>query len=207
MSEKRRVCSAVGAEQIDPAKLLGPSNEPLSAPLLRNHCSVSIVFLTFTIVVALALVWIGAIYEYHPKINTPPAVGDTSIQAVVERIITIESNGDPNKKNKRSSATGAGQFLDDTWLELVQKHRHDLMQGRSKKEVLDLRRDLEVSREIMTRFVEQNALMLSKRNLTVTPGTLYLTYFAGPAGALAVLSVSDDADAASLMASASCPLW
>jgi hypothetical protein len=74
--------------------------------------------------------------------------------------------------------------------------------GRSKKEVLDLRRDLEVSREIMTRFVEQNALMLSKRNLTVTPGTLYLTYFAGPAGALAVLSVSDDADAASLMASA-----
>jgi hypothetical protein len=36
----------------------------------------------------------------------------------------------------------------------------------------------------------------------ITPGTLYLTHFAGPAGAVAVLSVSENADAASLMASA-----
>ena len=44
--------------------------------------------------------------------------------------------------------------------------------------------------------------MLKKRGLPVTPGTLYLTHFAGPAGAVAVLSVSENADAASLLASA-----
>jgi hypothetical protein len=38
-----------------------------------------------------------------------PTVGP-AIDAVVERIIRIESNGDPNLKNKRSSATGLGQF-------------------------------------------------------------------------------------------------
>ncbi len=55
---------------------------------------------------------------------------------------------------------------------------------------------------IIARLVEQNAAMLKKRGLPVTPGTLYLTHFAGPAGALAVLSVSENADAASHMASA-----
>ena len=44
--------------------------------------------------------------------------------------------------------------------------------------------------------------MLNKHGLPVTPGSLYLTYFAGPAGAVAVLTGADKADAASLMASA-----
>jgi hypothetical protein len=39
------------------------------------------------------------------------------VKALVERIIKVESAGIANKKNKLSSATGAGQFLDDTWLE------------------------------------------------------------------------------------------
>jgi hypothetical protein len=37
-----------------------------------------------------------------------------NIDAVVEQIISVESNGDPNAKNKRSSAMGLGQFLDET---------------------------------------------------------------------------------------------
>lgn len=85
---------------------------------------------------------------------------------------------------------------------MIRVHRPDLVEGRSEKEILNLRRDPELAREITTRFVEQNAAMLRKRGLSVTPGTLYLAYFAGAAGAVAILSVSEDADAASLMASA-----
>ncbi len=44
--------------------------------------------------------------------------------------------------------------------------------------------------------------MLKRRGLPVTPGTLYLAYFAGPAGAVAVLSASENADGAAIMASA-----
>jgi hypothetical protein len=44
--------------------------------------------------------------------------------------------------------------------------------------------------------------MLRKRGLPITPGSLYLVYFAGPAGALALLSGAENDDAASLMASA-----
>ena len=36
----------------------------------------------------------------------------------------------------------------------------------------------------------------------LTPGTLYLSHFAGPAGAAAVLSAAEGADAASIMANA-----
>jgi hypothetical protein len=58
-----------------------------------------------------------------------------AIESVVERIIKVESNGDPNAKNKRSSATGLGQFLDETWLDLIRTHRPDLAKGRSAGEL------------------------------------------------------------------------
>jgi len=46
------------------------------------------------------------------------------------------------------------------------RHRRDLIQGRSDKEVLELRRDAELSREIATRLVEQyRPAMLGKRGL------------------------------------------
>ena len=44
--------------------------------------------------------------------------------------------------------------------------------------------------------------MLKKRGLPVTPGTLYLAHFAGSTGAVALLTGSDDLDAATLLASA-----
>ena len=127
---------------------------------------------------------------------------DLAMDAVVDRIIRIESGGDPNATNKRSSALGLGQFLDETWLDLLRAHRPDLVRGRSKDEMLELRRDAGLTREITMRFTQQNAAMLRKRGLPVTPGTLYLAHFAGGAGAVAILSSLEDADAASVMADA-----
>jgi hypothetical protein len=122
--------------------------------------------------------------------------------SVVEQIIKVESDGDPNAKNKRSSATGLGQFLDETWLRLIRTHRPDLITARSEVEVLELRRDPNLSREITARFTEGNAEILRRRGLPVTPGTLYLAHFAGSAGAVAILSALEQADAASIMARA-----
>jgi hypothetical protein len=129
-------------------------------------------------------------------------IANLDFRTVVEQIISAESNGDANKKNRRSSATGPAQFLDETWLEMMATHRPDLVEGHTRMELLELRRDQELSREITTRLVERNAKILSKRSLPVTPGTLYLAHFAGPAGAVAVLSVPENEHAASIMASA-----
>jgi len=151
---------------------------------------------------AIALAIILSCYLIRGTRSNPDAIEAVNVTALVERIIKVESPRIPNAKHKRSSATGVGQFLDDTWLEAVRKHRRDLIQGRRDKELLELRRDAELTREIITRLVEQYATILRKRGLPLTPGSLYLAYFAGPAGAVALLSGAEDADAASLMAAA-----
>ena len=124
-----------------------------------------------------------------------------AINAVVDGIIGVESDGDPNATNKRSSALGLGQFLDETWLDLIRTHRPDLARGRSKDETLQLRREAKLAREITMRYRAERRNM-RKKGLPVTPGALYLAHFAGGAGAVAILSALDDADAASVMASA-----
>jgi hypothetical protein len=125
----------------------------------------------------------------------------SAVKTVVERIMMAESHMDPNAKNKRSSATGASQFIDQTWLELMRAHRPDLA-ARGEKEMLDLRRNMDVTREITARFVERNAANLRARCLPVTPGTLYLSHFAGGAGAAAILTAPSKSDAAAIMAGA-----
>jgi hypothetical protein len=176
-------------------------DEALSGIAARDRIDIAAAPLALALVAALGFAWIGGSHLLRLAGLAGAPAGPAAVQAVVERIIFVESSGDANLKNKRSSATGAAQFLDQTWLEMIRSHRPDLA-NRGEKEVLELRRDPELAREIVTRWVERNAAMLTKRGLPVTPGTLYLTYFAGPAGAVAVLTVAEDADAASLMASA-----
>src|SRR6266513_1898540 len=147
--------------------------------------------------------WPGPSVSYwQPDSQREEPTAVPAINAVVERIIGVESDRDPNAKNKRSSATGLGQFLDETWLYMISAHRPDLAKVRSQAEILQLRRDPSIAREITARFTERNAELLNKRGLPVTPGTLYLAHFAGGAGAVAILSATDDADAALVMASA-----
>lgn len=150
----------------------------------------------------MGLHWLGVM---HPHRLAAPdgreAAGKAAVNRIVERIIFAESSGDPNAKNKRSTATGAAQFLDETWLRMVRLHRPDLARL-GEKEVLDLRRDLDVAREITARFAERNAAILQRRGLAVTPGRLYLSHFAGGMGAVAILLASEDADAATVMAGA-----
>ena len=156
----------------------------------------SIELVAFVVIAAAVAVCLAAIPFY------PPLGGDPTTTTVVERIVRAESNGDPKAKNARSSATGAGQFIDQTWIEMMQRHRQDLVLGRSRNDLLELRGDPALTREIVARMVETNARMLKKRGLPVTPGTLYLAHFAGSAGAVALLTSADDLDAASLLAGA-----
>ena len=158
--------------------------------------------MTGMLLTAFGLGWCGGNSVWLLDLGRDDLTGGAAIDSVVERIIVIESDGDPNVKNKRSSATGLGQFIDETWLDLIRTHRPDLARDRGQDKTLELRRDPKVAREITMRFTEQNAGVLRKRGLPVTPGTLYLAHFAGGAGAVAILSAREDADAASVMADA-----
>jgi Transglycosylase SLT domain len=172
------------------------SHEPSSGADLQ------FVAITSTLLIVLGLGLFGGWNSYRYFSRSDELTGQPAVSALVERIIAVESNGDPNAKNSRSSATGLGQFLDETWLDLVRAYRPDLARGRSQRETLELRREPELAREITMRFVERNVAMLKQRGLPVTAGTVYLAHFAGGAGAVALLSAPDNSDAALVLASA-----
>jgi hypothetical protein len=167
------------------------SNEP------RGGLGLWLVFVASALVVALG----GTLLHWFAD-RLDELTGRAAVDVVVERIISVESNGDPNAKNKRSSATGLGQFLNGTWLDMIRAYRPDLANGRSEMEILELRREPKLAREITLRFAERNAALLRERGLPVTAGTIYLAHFAGPAGAVAILSAPESADAALIMANA-----
>jgi hypothetical protein len=158
--------------------------------------------MTAALVAALGLGWIGASNIARLLDARGELTGKAAVDAVVERIISAESSAATDAKNKRSSAAGPGQFLDETWLRMIHVYRPDLAKGRSKDETLDLRREAAIAREMTARFAERNAAILSRRGLPVTAGTVYLAHFAGGAGAVALLSAPADADAALVMANA-----
>ena len=172
------------------------SHEPRSGRGLR------LVIVAGALLVALGLGWFSGSNLYRYFDRRDDLTDRAAINLVVERIISVESNGDTNAKNTRSSATGPGQFLNETWLDLIRMYRPDLTRGRSESQTLELRREAKLAREITTRFVEQNAAILRQRGLPVTAGTVYLAHFAGGAGAVAILSAPENADAALVMASA-----
>lgn len=122
--------------------------------------------------------------------------------ALIDQIIGVESGGNPNARNPRSSATGAGQFIDATWLDMIARNRPDLMQGRSREQILALRTDPALSKEMTQAYATQNGQALSSAGLPVTPGTTYLAHFAGPKGAVSVLKADPSASVGSVLGEA-----
>lgn len=106
---------------------------------------------------------------------------------VADRIVNAESGGDPNAKNPRSSATGAGQFIDSTWLDTVKKSNPQLASGKTDAELLALRSNPDISRDMTAAYAASNGDHLKNNGIDPTPGNTYLAHFAGPAGATAIL--------------------
>lgn len=108
--------------------------------------------------------------------------------AVLDRIGGIENNtGNPGARSATSSAMGDFQFVKDTWLQTVREHRPELFDGRSEKQVLDLRADPKLSREMAGYLLDDNSAALTKAGIPATPGNLYLAHFLGSGAAVDVL--------------------
>lgn len=118
--------------------------------------------------------------------------------SLTDRIIGIESGGNANAKNPRSSATGLGQFIDSTWLDMIKRHRPDLA-GLPRSEILAMRSDPQLSRQMTDAYAAENAERLSKAGFEASPGNTYLAHFAGPSGAVKVLGADPTAPVSSVL--------
>lgn len=106
-----------------------------------------------------------------------------SIETLIGHIIRVESGGDAAAKNPRSTATGLGQFIEGTWLRMMRSYRPDLVASLSPAELLDLRLDATLSRQMVRHLAQENEAFLRARGHAVSAGRLYLAHFLGPGGA------------------------
>ena len=125
-----------------------------------------------------------------------------AVDQFVHRIIYIESGNRCDASNPLSTAVGLGQFIESTWMTTIRLHRPDLLQGRSRQQILDMRTNCDLARTMTAAFTKDNAAVLRQAGHTVTPGNLYLAHFLGVGGASKVLGSSADRQISDVFGSA-----
>ncbi|QXN72163.1 tape measure protein [Rhodobacter phage RcRios] len=113
-----------------------------------------------------------------------------NLSSFVNKVVGVESGGDPTARNQNSTATGLGQFIESTWLEMFRRYFPDRAATMSEAAILALREDAAMSRQMVELYAQQNARVLEGAGLAVNEASLYLAHFLGPDGAVKVLSAS-----------------
>jgi murein DD-endopeptidase MepM/ murein hydrolase activator NlpD len=128
--------------------------------------------------------------------------GDVAVETLTERIVHVESGGSARAKNPNSSATGAGQFITKTWIRMMNTYRPELARTLSTADLLALRYDATISREMVRNLAREGEAYLRARGHQITAGRLYLCHFLGMEGAHKVLSASGSAQLSAVLGSA-----
>lgn len=129
------------------------------------------------------------------------AADDAAVETLTDRIIHVESGGSARAKNSRSSATGLGQFINSTWIRMMKTYRPDLANSLSQAELLALRFDPTISREMVRNLAREGEAYLKARGHQITAGRLYLCHFLGMEGAHVVLAASGTSTLVDLLGS------
>lgn len=126
-------------------------------------------------------------------------LASNAVESLIGRIIRVESAGNARAKNPRSTATGLGQFIESTWLRMMRSYRPDLVTSLSRSELLNLRFDPDMSREMVRHLAQENEAYLRARGHSISAGRLYLAHFLGPAGADLALRADPSRSVGSVM--------
>ncbi|TYC65383.1 hypothetical protein FMN63_23505 [Stappia sp. BW2] len=122
-----------------------------------------------------------------------------------------ESSFNPTAKARTSSATGLFQFIESTWLETMKeagpkhgldKYSDQIQRSRNgkfyvsdpqmRREILELRKDPEISSMMAGALTQKNAQYLERRiGRAPTDGELYMAHFLGANGASRLIGAAD----------------
>jgi len=141
----------------------------------------------------LGTVTVAAAAPSEPVVVQTSTSDDEAVEILTNKIIHVESSGSAHAKNPRSSATGLGQFITKTWLRMMNTYRPDLARSMTTEQLLALRFDPTISREMVRNLAREGEAYLKQRGHGITAGRLYLCHFLGMEGAHVVLSASRSA--------------
>jgi hypothetical protein len=106
-------------------------------------------------------------------------------------------------KNPRSSAQGIGQFIDSTFVDTYRKTFPDRARGMSTQQILAQRGTMidgaPVEQPMLQAFTAANQQRLRDAGFQPSKGNTYLAHFAGPEGAIDVLSAAPDTPVSELL--------
>jgi hypothetical protein len=115
---------------------------------------------------------------------------NAAVGRYVDQVVKAESGGNAAAKNPLSSATGLGQFIESTWLQMFKQEFPDRAASMSRETILALRTDSEVSRQLIEAYARDNANLLRQAGVAVNEAALHLAHFLGPGGAIDVLKAA-----------------
>ncbi|MBK4214961.1 peptidoglycan DD-metalloendopeptidase family protein [Paracoccus caeni] len=142
----------------------------------------------------------GAAVDPMPYLSGAGEVfASNAVEALIGRIITVESAGNARARNPLSTATGLGQFIESTWLRMMRSYRPDMAATLDRSALLELRFDPDLSRQMVRHLAQENEAYLRARGHAITPGRLYLAHFLGPAGADQALRANGSASVLQVM--------
>ncbi len=128
----------------------------------------------------------------------------------LDRLMMAESDGRDHAANSRSSARGAFQFIDATFLFVMRRHfPHDIA-GKTMPKILAMRHDRSIARKAAAAYSQDNAAYLHGQGLKPSFTNLRLAFLLGPAAAARVLSAKPATPLARLLSAGALranPYW
>jgi hypothetical protein len=138
--------------------------------------------------------------EANAPAQTAPSA--MTLETFLDRLMMAESSGQDAARNPRSTAVGAFQFTEDTFLDVVRRHFAEETTSLSAVALLGLRQDRAFARRAAKAYSKDNAAHLAREGLATSFTNLRLAYLAGPSGAVRVLRAPPQTRVSVLLSSA-----
>lgn len=114
------------------------------------------------------------------------------MEAFLDRLMAAESGGRLRRKNPRSTALGPFQFIESTFLFVVNKHFKSEVAGLTEQQILARRMDMAFSRRVARAYVHDLIFALASNGLPASPVNARIAFLVGPSAAVRVLGSRPD---------------
>jgi hypothetical protein len=131
--------------------------------------------------------------EVEQAITVPPKGTEQGspqafpMEEFLDRLMAAESGGHLHKKNPRSTALGPFQFIESTFLVVVNKHFPNEVAGLTEREVLARRTEIVFSRQAARAYANELISALKKNGLPATTRNVRIAFLVGPSAAVRLL--------------------